>query len=85
MQSLLYLILKSYSLVFTFMRTGAATGEDTSEAVGVEGRAENVFDLGLENARRLVTAQVRAGDGVIPSEAVSAESDFGTGEHVLHP
>lgn len=65
-------------------RTELATGEASTQTVNVERCAENVIDLGLEDAGGLVTAQVRAGDGVVTAEAMRAQGHLDAGEEVVH-
>jgi hypothetical protein len=43
---------------------GDTTGEDSSQAVGVEGSTEDRLDLVLEHDGDLISAQVGHGDGL---------------------
>lgn len=65
-------------------RTELATGEASTQTVDVERCTEDVIDLGLEDAGGLVTAQVRAGDGVVTAESMRAQSHLDAGEEVVH-
>jgi len=62
---------------------GDAACDDGAEAVDVEVGAEDGLDLGLEDASGLVTAQIRDGDRVVATEAVSAEHDFSTSQVII--